>query len=301
MFLKIFILGKIMSCAPFIKQKLPLVLIGFFLPACLSFQVLGQAATDCTIKISELFPRAAADCPEWFELVNTGGAAVSIGNWHFGHADDTALVMGSEYMVAPGAYIIVTKDKTLFSRKYPALTRVVQPQQWLTMDNYRDTLCLWDAGSVQCECVCWDYRWFDGWTGQSLERVSLQRSGDNGAAWAIGSSPSPGQPNASAALRDVAAAALDIGPVPFTPNGDAKDDYLSVTLSLPAATTASVSIYGFDGRKYLDLPAAQAGQFLWNGTDMAGHPAPIGPFFVVAEVHGAGQKTVLRKKGVLWR
>ncbi len=290
-----------MSCAHFVKQKLPLVLSIVLCWLHFSSFAQSQASSDSTIKINEVFPRATADCPEWFEIVNSGTVPVNIKNWHFGRSDDTNLISAVDYMVSPGNFVVATQNKVLFTQKYPSCTQVIQPAHWNMLDNYRDTLCLSNASQVPLECVCWDYKWFDNWTDQSLERVSLQLNGEDKNTWVVSQKPTPGQPNGSIPWRDVALPSLEIGPVPFSPNGDGKDDYLSIKLSLPAAMTADVSIYGFDGRKYFSLPGPVSGQYLWNGRDQSGNPVAVGPFFVVAEVKSGGQKTVLRKKGILWR
>lgn len=252
------------------------------------------------IRLSELFPRAAADCPEWLELANVSGAPVDLRSWTYGNAVDTCLIATAAIVVPAGGFIVLTKDKNLFSTKYPAVTSVFQPVRWKTLDNYHDTLFFRDSAGVQQESAGWDYKWFDSWTDQSLARVSYSISGLVQQAWVVASRPSPGQPNADAVWRNNSAA-LDIGPIPFTPNNDGKDDYLSIKLTIPAAATATVSIYGFDGRKYLDVPQPPTSQYLWNGTLASGAAAPVGPFFVVAIITCNGATQIIRKKGVLWR
>ncbi len=287
-----------MCCAAPAKQKQTAAIQGVFLGCFLAISACGQ--TDSGVRISELFPRAQADCPEWLELANTSNAPVNLRNWKYGHPDDTCLISAVDFVIPAGGFAVLTKDKTLFSSKYPAVALVVQPVRWKTMDNYHDTLLVWDSSGVLRENAGWDYRWFDSWTNQSLSRVSFSISGLAKQAWVVAATPSPGQPNAEALWR-AGGASLDIGPIPFTPNNDGRDDYLSIRVSLPASATAVVSIYGFDGRKYLDLPQPPSPQYLWNGTLASGGPAPVGPFFVVAEITCNGTNQVLRKKGVLWR
>ncbi|HUI91197.1 MAG TPA: hypothetical protein VLX68_03015 [Chitinivibrionales bacterium] len=252
------------------------------------------------IKINEIFPRAQTDCPEWLELANTSGVSINIKNWKYGHLDDSCLITATDFFVPANGFVVLTKDMTLFSAKYPATVSVIQPVRWRALDNYHDTLYVWDSSGVLCESAGWDSHWFDSWTDQSLARVSLTVSGLLPEAWVVASKASPGQPNSDAMWR-ASGAQLDIGPIPFTPNNDGKDDFLSIQLSLPAAATAVVSIYGFDGRKYLDLPTPPSRQFLWNGIAAGGRPAPAGPFFVVAEISENGNKHMIRKKGILWR
>jgi hypothetical protein len=252
------------------------------------------------IRINEIFPRAQTDCPEWLELANCSGASVNIKNWKYGHLDDSCLITASDFFVPPNGFVVLAKDKTLFSAKFPATNPVIQPVRWRALDNYHDTLYVWDSSGVLCESAGWDSHWFPSWTDQSLARVSLTISGLLPGAWVVASKASPGQPNSEATWRGNSAE-LDIGPVPFTPNNDGRDDFLSIKLTIPAAASAVVSIYGFDGRKYLDLPNPLSRQFLWNGLAAGGRPVPAGPFFVVAEISNNGNTQIIRKKGILWR
>lgn len=253
------------------------------------------------IKINELFPRAQTDAPEWLEIVNSSSMPININNWRFGNSESSFPIIGEDLVVGPGRFLVVTKDKTLFSRQYPAVSCVCQPDAWHALDNYKDTLCLWNNRGTLCETVAYTYAWVDNWTDQSLERVSVERDGTSSASWVVAPKPSPGQPNASASLRSTQTPSLDIGPLPFTPNNDGKDDFLSIRCALPASNTVSISIYGFNGRKYCDVPMANQAQFLWDGKTSNATAAPVGPFFVAATIKNGAQTTVLRKKGVLWR
>jgi hypothetical protein len=279
-----------------LKQKLAIAV------ASVLWLVVGAAVwgDDSGIRINELFPKAQTDCPEWLELANPSKSPVNIKNWKYGHQDDSCLITATDFIVPANEFVVLARDKTLFSAKFPATLPVIQPVQWRALDNYHDTLYMWDSSGVLQESAGWDYHWFDSWTDQPLARVSLTTSGLLPTAWVVASKASPGQPNSEATWRS-GGATLEIGPIPFTPNGDGKDDFLSISVTLPAGVSASVSIYGFDGRKYLDLPQPPEKQFLWNGTAAGGRAVPAGPFFVVLETSDNGSRKVIRKKGVVWR
>jgi hypothetical protein len=253
------------------------------------------------LKINELFPRAQTDVPEWFEIINSSSMPINMNNWRYGNSESSFPITQEDLVVGPGQFLVVTKDKTLFPRRYPAIGCVCQPDAWHALDNYKDTLCLWNNRGALCETVAYDYAWFDIWTGQSLERVSVAREGTSKTSWVVAPKASPGQPNASGLLRATETPSLEIGPIPFTPNGDGKDDFLSIRCVLPAAYSAIMAIYGFNGRKYCDVPLGLQPQYLWDGKTSSAISAPIGPFFVVATIKNGAQTMVLRKKGILWR
>jgi hypothetical protein len=131
--------------------------------------------------------------------------------------------------------------------------------------------------------------------------VSFRASGLDRTAWVLSENPTPGDSNPEASWRAATSASLDIGPIPFTPNNDGKDDYLSIKLMLPPGATGSVAMYGFDGRKYYGIAPVVSPEVLWNGKTGSGAIVPNGPFFVIAEITNNGVKSVMRKKGVLWR
>ncbi len=287
-----------MCCAHGKKQKQTAVqaasVLGCFLV------VAAYCQNDSALRINEIFPRAQADCPEWLEFANPSGSPVTLKNWSYGNQDDTCLIAASDFIIPANGFAVLTKDKALFLAKYPSTALVIQPVRWRTLDNYHDTLFVWDSSGALRESVGWDYHWFDSWTDQSLARVSFWISGLLKEAWVVASMPSPGQPNSEAVWR-ASGVSLDIGPIPFTPNNDGRDDYLSIKMTLPAGASATVSIYGFDGRKYFEVPQPMSSQFLWNGTASDGRAANVGPFFVVADVTCDGARQVIRKKGILWR
>jgi hypothetical protein len=293
-----------MFCANFKIQK-PTVLI-LAAGSLLAWTFASHGQIDTAVKINEVFPRATASCPEWIELFNTGNTTINLRGWYMGHKGDSSLVSAGDVMVRPGGFCVVTRDTTQLSAAFPAAGLAIQPAHWHALDNYHDTLMLWDAGGIVCDSAGWDYRWFSptgsAWVNQSLSRVSVRVSGFDRTAWVLSANPTPGDSNPEVAWRAAASVSLDIGPIPFTPNNDGRDDYLSIKLMLPAGATGSIAIYGFDGRKYYEVAPVVSPEILWNGKTSNGSTVPNGPFFVVAQTSGNnGSKSVIRKKGVLWR
>jgi hypothetical protein len=293
-----FLYFKIMLRANHDKQKLRILLTEVAVFCLLAFS--ANAQNDTSVKINELFPRATASCPEWTELFNAGSAPVNVRGWYVGRPGDSSLITAGDAMIPGGGFLVMTKDTVQFYAAFPAVRHAVQPQHWHSLDNYHDTLMLWDANGVPRDSVGWDYRWFTAWENQSLSRVSFRVSGFDRTAWVLAENPTPGQPNPEVVWRSATAASLEIGPIPFTPNNDGRDDYLSIKLMLPPGATGSIAVYGFDGRKYYDVATVVSPEILWNGKTGSGATVPCGPFFVIAEVNNGGSKIVIRKKGVLW-
>ncbi|MBD3343567.1 MAG: hypothetical protein GF401_00720 [Chitinivibrionales bacterium] len=252
------------------------------------------------IKISEVFPKATT-IPEWFEITNVSSMPINLRNWRFGNSEDTELLSSSDILLEKGTHLIITKDMNAFTDAFPAISSVIQPGHWHTLNNYDDTLMLWNNEGTVMETACYHNEWFDAWQYQSLERVSCDDPGCAGDTWVVARRPTPGQPNESSTWRDTRKASLSIGPIPFTPNDDTDNDSLMIRLGLPPGARLTLSIYGFDGKKLYDFAVPPQKSVTWNGNKNNGQPAPAGPFFLVAEIDHGGTTTLIRKKGILWR
>jgi hypothetical protein len=253
------------------------------------------------VKISEVFPRSNAGEPEWLELVNVSPMPVNLMNWTFGNSEGFDTVIARDFVLQPGGFLVLTANVPLFTIRYPAKQTVAAPPHWHALDNYNDTLCLWDVKRNLKERVAWQSGWFKGWTGESLERAGLSNSGMDAASWVLASKPTPGQPNGALTWSAGEKPRLDAGPLPFSPNGDGRDDQLTIFIDPPAGYSAEVFIYGFSGKKLRSFTQPLTHEFTWDGRTDSGSPAPAGPFFVVMEATSSKGSITLRKKGVLWR
>jgi hypothetical protein len=253
------------------------------------------------LRINEIFPRANAGEPEWFEVVNVSSMTINLKNWTFGNNEQNDTVTAQDSYLSPGGFLVFTANRALFCLRYPAKNRAAAPPHWHTLDNYNDTLCLWDSRAVLKERVCYMGGWFPGWTGGSLERVALSNSGMDPASWVVAPSPTPGQPNGALSWRATASPRLDAGPLPFTPNNDGRDDELAIAVDLPAGYSATVAVYGFSGKKLREFGGTLAHRISWDGKQDNGRPAPTGPFFVVMTATSAHGSVTVKKNGVLWR
>jgi hypothetical protein len=98
----------------------------------------------------------------------------------------------------------------------------------------------------------------------------------------------------------VSTPSIEIGPTPFSPNGDGVDDVLSIRMKAPPGVKATIRIFGFDGKPLKTFTGEQE-LILWDGTTDSGRPAPPGAIYIIAEFTSGGGRQVVRKRGVLWR
>ncbi len=254
----------------------------------------------CQVRITEVFPKATSSEPEWFEITNSGSIPVNLKNWRFGNGEDTVMLTGSDFRIHAGGYAVVTKTGSSLSNRYKGVDNPIVPSVWPPLNNSSDTLMLFDASGMLRETVCWDARWFENWPYLSLERND-NGDGCSPLAWSVAARSTPGQPNSSLYWRSTETPSLDVGPIPFTPDGDGRDDRLAIRLLLPADASVALKIYGFDGRIIKQFSGLPQEICYWDGRSDSGAPAPPGPFFVVAEVRQGKRLLRIRKKGILWR
>lgn len=254
-----------------------------------------------TVKINELFPRSHGQTPEWIELVNTASMPINLKNWRISNSEITDTIIKTDCIMYPGHFLILARSTPLFQQQYPIECHTIQPITWPTLNNYHDTVCLYTPFSATpVEAVCYESAWFEQWEYQALQRISIDKEGTDRAAWTLAQRPSPGQPNPGIIWHSQPPS-LHIGPIPFTPNADGKNDWLNIQISSPPGYKVSIEIFAFNGRKIFDVPLQLENKYLWNGKTNTGSDAPIGPFFVIATFQKGNTRKIIRKKSILWR
>jgi len=257
-----------------------------------------------TLRITELYPKGSASAgqPEWFEVRNVSRAAVNLNGWMFGNSKDTVVIAAADAVLPPGHFLIACKDDAAMLRRYGPIEHLVKPARWHTLNSYNDTVCLWSPRGIPVDMAVYRSGWFSGWTTQSLERVLEGRTGVDSASWALCPRPTPGGPGGAEVWRAVSAPSVEIGPLPFSPNGDGVDDVLSIRLKAPPDYRVKVRIFSFDG-KLLKTFTGENEVLKWDGMTDAGRPAAPGAIYVVTEftTSGGGVRKIIKKNGVLWR
>lgn len=254
-----------------------------------------------SVRISELYPRARTDQePEWFELVNISGATINLNNWRFGCSDNSVALTTSPLYLKKGSYGVFTSNAALFKTRYPLVPTVIQLPHWFTLNNYRDTLMLFNQLGVSVDTIYYDANNLKEWKSESIERIDASKSGTGSGAWSISEGSTPCLPNSASSWRSTPSIFIDAGPVPFSPNGDGHDDLYKITCRIPPGQTISISILSFSGKVVKTFSGPAQPEYLWDGRDTRGKFIDNGPFFAVIKIDGASKQSVVRKKGVLW-
>jgi hypothetical protein len=255
-----------------------------------------------SLRINELFPRSISGIePEWIELTNISPVTINVANWHFGSMENPVLLASTPFFLKKGAFCIFTSDKALFRSRYPFVPNVIQPDHWYTLNNYRDTLYLFNQADIAADTVYYDSDNFKGWKNQSIERIDASRNGSGYGTWSLSGTSTPGTPNSASSWRNTPSIFIDAGPVPFTPNNDGHDDLYKIICRIPPEQSISISILSFGGKVVKTFNGPSQPEYIWDGKDSHGKLIENGPFFVVVKIDGNKKTSVIRKKGVLWR
>jgi len=263
----------------------------------------GFWANAGTLVITELYPKggsAAAGQPEWFEIKNASAADVNLNGWMFGNSKDTAVISAADFILPSGQYAAVCKDTALMLQRYRAVPNMVKPARWHTLNSYNDTLHIWSPNGVEADMAVYRSAWFGGWTAQSLERVFGGGSGSDSASWALCGRPTPGLPGRANRWRAIQSPSVDIGPIPFSPNGDGIDDALSIKMNIPPNYRATIKIFSFEGKLLRTFKGEQE-TVLWDGKTDKGRPAAPGAIYIVTEFTSGKTRKLIKKNGILWR
>ncbi|MCX7725262.1 MAG: gliding motility-associated C-terminal domain-containing protein [Chitinispirillaceae bacterium] len=250
------------------------------------------------IRITEIFYRSNDSEPEWFEILNNSPIPINLKNWSYGKSYEKVKLTEIDWILNIGEYAIITRSKEMFLSKYPTVAIIIIPQIWIPLNNYSDTICLFDGDGELREMVCYDSKWFSLSSYQSIERNS-NKEGCNQESWSTTFRATPQKPNSALYWRNTSALSLEIGPIPFTPDNDGKDDLLAIRVKAPSPFPVSLHIYGFDGRILKEFSEIKEEITYWDGTSNKGK-APVGPFFVIATINSKSKEKI-RKKGILWR
>ena len=151
------------------------------------------------------------------------------------------------------------------------------------------------------DTAAYDITNFDTWTTQSIERVDATKNGSTPGSWALSENTSPCRQNSVVKWRNTPSIHIDVGPLPFTPNNDRKNDLFMIGCTVPASKKVTIKIVAFDGRTVKTFEGPLQPTYFWDGLDNKGKPVENGPFFVIVAISENGKMSVIRKKGVLWR
>jgi lamin tail-like protein len=234
---------------------------------------------------------------EWIELYNTSLCGYDVDN--FGIIDASgAKILFSGY-IESGDYLVVAENRDQLLIKYPETEadKVVQSDDWTSLNNTEESLILMDQFGTEFERM--EYDGSDCSEDMSLERINpyIEPQPDN---WGFSiDKATPGNRNSIFVIDLPTKAKLAINPDTFSPF---RGERTIISYKLPEKLSrVTVRIFDLKGRmkrKLLDqqIQAAE-GEFIWDGRSSLNKILPIGIYIILMEATSLETEKVYSQTG----
>ena len=150
------------------------------------------------VVINEIMYAPLTDEPEWVEIYNRSDQTYNLANWQFADAATTALITFDPVSIAPGEYIVLSKDSTL-SDFFDIDAKVIE-FNLPSLNNGGDQVILMDDNFFVIDSLTYQSTW-GGSSGRSLERIDADSPSSDQENWGTSVSPNratPGKENSLA-------------------------------------------------------------------------------------------------------
>ncbi len=244
--------------------------------------------------INEIMYSPASGNPEWVEILNNSSNPVQLINWTFEDSREMFVFCVDSMIVQPDSFAVLVSDSSAFRSIWPGVQcPVLQPPGWPALNNstqpgkpWADNLKLRDLSGNVMDYVPYDDDW-GGSSGVSLEKLNPDFSGYNASSWtSCSNAGTPGATNSCAAESGNGSGRfLDLHPDPFSPDGDGRDDVLTIEMNfLHPENEVTLEIYNVQGRLLLRLLrnklCGSSEIVTWNGTSDNGGRLPVGRYII---------------------
>ncbi|MBL0741866.1 lamin tail domain-containing protein [Chryseolinea lacunae] len=281
---------------------------------------LPQTADSLDVVINELLFNPRPTGVDFLEIVNTSTHYLNLKNWSLAtEEDDNAqkakVIAPDDFLVAPGAYVVLTVDGDLLKGEYP-LSREENFLEVTALPSWAD-----DAGSVvlmNAEGQIVDQFSYTKEMhsvfvkddeGVSLERISMQQPTNAIENWKSASATvgfaTPGYLNSNAPpARQATGEAIDVLPQVFVPL-QGQPDFTQIHYAFDrGGYVANVKVIDAQGRQVKviahNTTLGTEGSFRWDGDRDEGDKARMGAYMIWFEVFDAeGHLKVFRKTVVV--
>jgi hypothetical protein len=254
----------------------------------LEFMAVGQDYPPVVLSEFLANPQSDPDC-EWVELYNRSDTVINLANWCVGDKLRSCNITSDPFVFDPGEYIALVQSETDFLISHPEYAGVcLQPSSWPSLNNDGDMVRLIDIYGIQADCCEYtfayesDYTWCCEEYGSDPERWG--RSASSGGT--------PGEENSVVFQQLMSGLKVTVEPKYVSPDGDAFDESVTITIESPPADDYTVLIYDRRGRVvrhlYDDEPVIP-GTIEWDGLSDSGRRLAIGPYILYVEAAGVGE------------
>ena len=234
-----------------------------------------------------------------------------------GAISSMTLLSPSPFYIFPGDYIVVTENADNLAVSY----LVEQPDAVLALSSLpsfpddKGTVVLLNAQGDPVDEVAylddWHFALLTDAEGVSLERIDPGAASQDAGNWHSAASTAgygtPTYKNSQYKNPGEVAAAIDITPAVFSPDGDGLDDIATIRYRMDEPCyVANITLFDATGRPVKSLvrngTLSSSGYWNWDGLDNRGRKLPVGTYIILTEVFNLqGKKKTFKHTIVLAR
>ncbi|MBN1780907.1 lamin tail domain-containing protein [bacterium] len=257
--------------------------------------------------INEIMADPMNGCPEWVELFNPNGFTVDLTGWTVSDSDTLKRVIVAQepFPVFTDHYIVLCDADDAASVYAEGQVQVLGVAGFPGLNNSADGVCIADAAAHTVDRVDYHASWGGG-NGVSLERIRWQNASQDSSNWHACTDlrgMTPGAIN-SISVMPASQSCLSVHPVPFSPDGDGREDVCLITVHLPVpCATITLSVFDVHGRLIRDLrngvPSGNETVVIWDGLDCHGCLSRTGLYILYMEALVPEKNRVFHDKTVV--
>jgi hypothetical protein len=261
------------------------------------------------------------DQPDFVEIYNPGISSIDLTGWSITDRPDPATGKVNRYyfapaggnnMLGPGQYAVIAPEYsgiisgsrlttyyTYLQESPDARIFLVKKYKTFSFNNDGDSVRLLDLNGKVVDSASYTPNWHNPYN-KATKRVSIEKFNplmlsDSPLSWTSSTNTqfggTPGKANSVYVPPTRNEDIFNLSPNPFSPNGDGSNDYLTITISLPAGSyQLEASVYDSTGKMVRRLaagvPAGPVTRLVWNGCDDSGKPLPSGVYRVTMSAAG---------------
>lgn len=242
------------------------------------------ARASCPV-VSEIAAAPSAGNTEWIEVAEVSGEGIDLGGWTLGDGSVRRTIEAPAPLAAGGFLVVAADCAKLWAQFGTSSIPCARTAGWNQLSKEADRVVLRDAGDGLCDSVAWERAsWGDWPAGRSLERIGLERTGNDPTNWVATSHPLGGTPGwrGESALEPIgAASSVEVVSRRVRPGKDPARMRLHAAWDL----RVKAEVYDLSRRKLATLLDGQipaSGELEWDGV-AAGRLVPPGAYGIVVE------------------
>ncbi len=227
-------------------------------------------------------PTAGASA-EWIEIQNVSTSAIDVSGWQVGDSRNLYTISDNALYLAPDEFLVLVRDSVAFISAFPNFTgSYFEPTGWGPLNDAGDTVRLVDMLGIQAGLIPYSEVFEDDHTWGRSENSDL------GWGPSLSSGGTPGEMNEVAALQNSDEIMITVSPGIFSPDGDGRDETVTINIEAPFADDYEMRIYDKQGRVVytFEIGSYLAPEYVWDGYSDAGKRLPIGIYIIYFEAVG---------------